>query len=80
MSDPATTITTLPTDGTIVIAPVKPGYLTTEFYFKLAAMVLSALFASGALTNNTALAIAGMAASVLTAMGYAVTRAMVKAA
>lgn len=61
-------------------APVKPGYKTTEFWLSLAATILSALFASGALTNNTALAIAGMAATVLTALGYKVSRAMVKSA
>lgn len=61
-------------------APPKPGYKTTEFWFKLAAVLLSTLFASGALTNNTALAIAGMAATVLTALGYTVSRTMIKTA
>lgn len=60
--------------------PTKPGYQTTEFYLSLAATVLTALFASGLLTNNTALAIAGMAATVLTALGYKVSRTLVKTA
>lgn len=63
-----------------VVTPVKPGYKTTEFWLKLAALLLSTLFASGVMTSNTVLAVAGVAASILTALGYAVTRAMVKAA
>jgi len=61
-------------------APVKPGYRTTEFWLKIAAIALSALFASGALTSNTALGIAGMAASMLGALGYTVSRTLVKTA
>lgn len=64
--------------ATDLTPPLKPGYKTTEFWFSLAATLLTAAFASGALTNSTALAIAGMAASILTALGYAVSRAMVK--
>lgn len=67
-------------DTTETPPPVKPGYLTTEFYFSLAATLLTYLFASGALTSNTALAIAGMAATVLTALGYKVSRTLVKTA
>lgn len=60
--------------------PVRPGWQTSEFWLKIAAIALSALFASGALTNNTALAIAGMAASILGALGYTVSRTLVKTA
>lgn len=60
--------------------PVKPGYQTTEFWLHLAAVMLSALFASGALTNDRVLAIAGLAASVLTALGYGVQRSAIKRA
>lgn len=60
--------------------PVKPGWQTTEFWLSLAAVALTALFASGALTNVTALAIAGMAATVLTALGYKVSRTLIKTA
>lgn len=60
--------------------PVKPGYKTTEFWLTLAATLLSTLFASGAITNNTVLALAGIGATVLTALGYKVTRTLVKTA
>lgn len=79
-----TTITAADADlatSTVVTLPTpiaKPGYRTSEFWLKCVAMVLSALFASGVLTTDTALAIAGMAATVLTALGYTVARTMVK--
>lgn len=56
-----------------------PGFRTSEFWLKTAAMVLTALFASGALTNNTAVQIAGIAANILGALGYTVARAYLKA-
>jgi hypothetical protein len=59
-------------------APVKPGWKTSEFWFSLGAVALSAVYASGALTNTTALAIAGIAATALTTLGYKVSRTMVK--
>ncbi len=74
-TDPTTaplTTTTTPT--------TKPGYKTTEFWFKVAAFILSCLFASGAITNDKVLAIAGIAASWLTSMGYTVSRTLVKSA
>jgi len=58
----------------------KPGYKTTEFWLKLAALALTAMYASGALTNSVALAIAGIAASILGALGYTVSRTLVKGA
>lgn len=58
--------------------PPKPGYKTTEFWLKVAAMVLTALYASGSLTNSTAMAIAGIAATILAALGYTVSRTLVK--
>lgn len=75
MADPTTVVVTPPATP----APVKPGYKTTEFWLSCAAMALSAAFASGAL-NNTEVLIAGFAASVLVALGYSVSRAMVKSA
>ncbi len=63
-----------------VTVPPTPGWRTSEFWLKVAAIALSALFASGALTNNTALAIAGMAATILGALGYTVSRTIVKTA
>lgn len=59
---------------------MTPGYKTSEFWLKILALALSAVFASGALTNNTALNIAGIAASVLGALGYTVSRTLVKTA
>ncbi len=56
----------------------KPGYKTTEFWLKLAALTLTALYASGALTNNTALAIAGIVGTILGVLGYTVSRTLVK--
>ena len=57
----------------------KPGYKTTEFYLSLLATLLSALFASGVLTDgSTATKIAGLAAAALTAAGYSVARGMAK--
>lgn len=70
--------TTIPVTVTTNVAP--PGWKTSEFYKGLAALLLTALFGSGLLTNNTALAIAGIAASWLTSLGYTVSRTMVKTA
>jgi hypothetical protein len=59
--------------------PVKPGYLTSEFYLTIAAMFISTLFASGVITTGgTWDKILGLIAGVLSALGYAVTRAIVK--
>lgn len=69
-----------PTDQTTPTpAPaVKPGYQTTEFYFSLLATLLTALYASGLLTSSVSLAIAGIAATVLTSLGYKVARTIAK--
>lgn len=67
------------TDTTAIAT--KPGYKTTEFYLSLAATILSALFASGVISDGgTAAKIAGLAAAALTAAGYTVARAVVKSA
>ena len=61
-------------------SPPKPGYLTTEFYLKLAAMLLTALFASGVIpTTGTAATVTAIAATMLGALGYTVSRTLVKA-
>ena len=57
---------------------VTKGYRTTEFWLKLAAIALTALYASGALTSNTSLAVAGIAATILGSLGYTVSRTLVK--
>jgi len=59
----------------------KPGYKTTEFWLATGATLLSALFASGVLADGSlAIKIAGIAATVLGALGYAVVRGAVKKA
>lgn len=60
------------------VPPAKPGWQTSELWLSLAATLLSFFFASGAITNSTVMAIAGIAATVLTALGYQVSRTLVK--
>lgn len=58
---------------------VKPGFKTTEFWLTLVAVAVGAIFASGAFGEDSGtLQIAGIAATVLTAMGYTVSRGMAK--
>jgi hypothetical protein len=59
----------------------KPGYKTTEFWLSLLAVLISAFIASGVLPEgHTVIKIAAMAASILSALGYSVSRASVKKA
>ena len=59
--------------------PKKPGYKTTEFWLSLAALVLGALLASGAIGEESGTGkILAFAASALTALGYSVSRGMTK--
>lgn len=59
--------------------PAKPGYKTTEFWLSLAAMLLSAAWASGAISDGGTIdKVIGMVASVLTALGYTVARSKAK--
>lgn len=58
----------------------KPGYKTTEFWLTFAAMVVGTLLMSGALADDSvASKVVGAIATVLTALGYQVTRAKAKA-
>jgi uncharacterized membrane protein YebE (DUF533 family) len=58
---------------------MKPGWKTTEFWLSLAAMIVGALLASGALADgSTAAKVVGTIASVLGALGYTANRMMVK--
>lgn len=58
-----------------------PGWKTSEFWLKVAAMVLTALFASGVIpTAGIAAMIAAIAATMLGALGYTVSRTLVKTA
>jgi len=57
----------------------KPGYKTTEFWLSVLAMLVSALFASGALGDGGLdLTIASLLATVLAAAGYTVPRTLGK--
>lgn len=61
--------------------PVKPGWRTTEFYLSSAAVLLGVLYASGLITTGSPWdRLAGIAATLLAAMGYTVVRGSVKSA
>lgn len=57
---------------------MKPGFRTTEFWLTLAAMVVGSIYASGAVESDSALRILGLVSGVLGALGYTVSRGMVK--
>lgn len=57
----------------------KPGYKTSEFWLATAAMAIGVLFASGVVADGGALdKILGLAVSILGALGYTVSRTLVK--
>jgi hypothetical protein len=57
----------------------KAGYKTTEFWLSVGALVVGALFASGAFpAESGGDKILGLAATVLTTLGYTVSRTLVK--
>ena len=59
--------------------PIKPGWKTSEFWCTIAAMLIGGLFASGAITTGgTWDKVLGLLAGVLSALGYTVSRAIVK--
>lgn len=90
MADPQAAVSTTEAssstnDGGLLVAKqsssvtVKPGYKTTEFWLKLAAVLLTALYASDAIpTSSVATKVAAIAATMLGALGYTVVRGMVK--
>jgi hypothetical protein len=58
---------------------VKPGYQTSEFWLKVAAFALTALYASGVIpTGGPVAQVAAIAATMLGALGYTVSRTLVK--
>lgn len=58
---------------------MKPGWKTSEFWLSTVAMLLGQAYASGAIADGgTASKIAGLAVSVLAALGYTVSRGMAK--
>ncbi len=67
------------TDPITLASTVKPGWQTTEFYLSGAAKILGILFASGLIGDGSIVArLAGLAAAVLTSLGYTVARGIVK--
>jgi hypothetical protein len=57
----------------------KPGYKTTEFWLSFATLCIGAAFASGVFPSESqGDKILGLAATVLSALGYTVSRTMVK--
>jgi len=61
--------------------PPKPGYKTSEFWLALVAMLLTTLFASGAIAaGSTWDKVLSFIAMALTSLGYSVSRGMAKAA
>jgi len=58
---------------------VKAGYKTSEFWLSFGALVVGALFASGVFPSESGGdKILGLAATVLTTLGYTVSRSIVK--
>lgn len=71
MTDPAVAVVPSPT--------IKPGYKTSEFWLKLAALALTALYASGVIpTSGPVTQVAAIAATMLGALGYTVSRTLLK--
>lgn len=59
----------------------KPGWKTTEFRLKVAAFILTALYASGVIpTTGTVATVMAIGATMLGALGYTVSRTLVKTA
>ena len=57
----------------------RPGYKTTEFWFTVAAMVVSSLYASGAVDAGTPVdQMLGLLGNILAAMGYQISRGLAK--
>ena len=63
---------------TQLAAALKAGYKTTEFWFTLAATLLSGAYSVGLVGSGTAAQVAGLGAFVLTQAGYAVSRGLAK--
>lgn len=68
-------------DPVPVPTPVTPGWKTTEFRLKVAAFILTALYASGIIPTSGPIATAmAIGATMLGALGYTVSRTLVKTA
>jgi hypothetical protein len=73
----ATSLSSTPSFAT-ASTTVEPGLSTTEFYFTFAITAVGLLLASGLLTSDTAIRIAGLAASVLKSGLYLWSRTKIK--
>lgn len=58
--------------------PVKPGWKTTEFWLHAISMVVGIVMASGISGDSVVMKVAGMAAMLLSALGYGVQRVSLK--
>ena len=57
----------------------KAGYRTTEFWLKILAILLTALYASGIIpTDSTTAKVVAIVATMLGALGYTVSRTLAK--
>jgi hypothetical protein len=66
-------------DETVTTVPAKPGYKTSEFWLTLVATILGFVFASGAVPDAGIYGqVLGFAATILSSLGYTVSRTMVK--
>lgn len=77
----ASTTTAVSTPSTVAVTTaIEPGWRSTELWLKVAAMLLTALYASGVIpTGGPAATVAAIAATMLGALGYTVARSYVKA-
>lgn len=77
---PATTTTASATPSSVTTTTaVKPGWATSEHLLTLAAMIVGALLASDVIPAGSAwLRVAGLASTLLAAMGYTWSRTTLK--
>ncbi len=60
--------------------PVKPGWRTSEFWLSLLAVIVGAVASSGILPGGAPTQVAGIASTVLGALGYGANRSAIKRA
>jgi hypothetical protein len=82
MTEPTKTETAEATPASATVTTTtKPGHKTTEFALGLLAIILTALYTTGAIpTDGPWAKLAAIGATVLTAIGYTVSRTLVKTA
>ena len=81
MSDTPASIPPAPSPLPVAAVAPKSGWFTSEHVLCLVAAVLTALYASGAIPAvGPAAQIAGIVGTVLTALGYTVSRTLIKTA